>query len=83
MGNVGLEDGNPDELQNDKELINFAKREIICSIIRHFQLNQHPPYTFPVVEPIHTFLSELPYLGEKDLYTLSLHREPRGATSVA
>eukprot|EP01114_Cavostelium_apophysatum_P024760 TRINITY_DN9813_c0_g1_i3.p1 TRINITY_DN9813_c0_g1~~TRINITY_DN9813_c0_g1_i3.p1 ORF type:complete len:1246 (+),score=370.12 TRINITY_DN9813_c0_g1_i3:63-3800(+) len=74
------EDGNPDHLQNNKQLINFAKREITCSIIiRQLQLNQSPPYTFPVVEPIHTFLSELIYIGEKDLYPLSLMREPRAA----
>jgi hypothetical protein len=73
------EDGNPDELQNSKELINFVKRELICNIIREVQLNQQPAYTFPVVEPIHTFLSELPYAGEKELYELSLLREPRNA----
>src|SRR4051794_13398527 len=28
------EEGNPDELQSSKELVNFAKRELICNIIR-------------------------------------------------
>jgi len=72
------EDGNPDSLQQDKQIINFAKREVTCSIIiRQLQLNQSPAYTFPKVEPIHTFLSELIYIGEKELYTISLLREPR------
>lgn len=34
-------------------------------------------YSFPVVEPIHTFLTALPFSEEKDLYELSLQREPR------
>lgn len=71
------EDGNPDELHDDKSLINFAKRELICNIIRQVQLNQQPPYMFPVVEPLNTFLRELPYADEKSLYDLSLIREPR------
>lgn len=73
------EEGNPDELQNNKELINYAKRALICNVIREVQLNQQPAYTFPVVEPIHTFLSELAYCGEKELYEMSLLREPRNA----
>jgi hypothetical protein len=77
------EDGNPDDLQGNKELINFGKRELICNIIREMQLNQQPAYTFPVVEPIHTFLTELPYAGEKELYELSLLREPRNADPSA
>ncbi len=35
---------------------------------------------FPVVEPIHTFLMALPFSEEKDLYELSLQREPRQST---
>ena len=70
------EDGNPDYI-DDKNIINFAKREIICNIIRKIQLNQHPPYNFPIVQPLHTFLQQLPYFTEKDLYDLSLLREPR------
>ena len=36
-----------------------------------------PSFSFPVVEPIHTFLTALPFSEEKDLYELSLQREPR------
>ncbi len=73
------EDGNPDELQNNKELINFAKRELIYNIIVQVQLNQQKTYTLPIVEPLYTFLLEVPTLNEKELYELSLQREPRNA----
>ena len=43
------------------------------------QLNQQQSYSIPIVEPVHTFLTDLPYSNEKDLYDLSLLREPRGA----
>jgi hypothetical protein len=45
-------------------------------------LNQQPGYTnIAVVEPLHTFLKDLPCCTEKDLYDLSLLKEPRGATA--
>eukprot|EP00027_Filamoeba_sp_ATCC50430_P005468 CAMPEP_0168560888 /NCGR_PEP_ID=MMETSP0413-20121227/11301_1 /TAXON_ID=136452 /ORGANISM="Filamoeba nolandi, Strain NC-AS-23-1" /LENGTH=1108 /DNA_ID=CAMNT_0008592221 /DNA_START=186 /DNA_END=3513 /DNA_ORIENTATION=- len=73
------EDGNPDHLQNDPNIINVSKREIIGKIIMDLQLNQQQSYSIPVVEPVHTFLTDLPYSNEKDLYDLSLLREPRGS----
>jgi hypothetical protein len=39
-------------------------------------------FRFPVVEPIHTFLTALPFGDEKDLYELSLLREPRAPESA-
>jgi len=72
------EDGNSDSLNNDPRVINFAKRELICEIISHeILLNQQQTYKFPVVEPVHTFLIELPSMNEQLLYRLSLQREPR------
>lgn len=77
------EDGNPDTVPSSKDpavqLINFSKRELICQIINTLQLYQSTPYTFPVVEPVHTFLRELPSLDEKSLYALSLRLETRRA----
>ncbi len=68
------------------------------STIRQIQLNQTPPFAFPIAEPMHTFLmvkkkiffdkkisethgifQELPCWTEKELYTISLQREPRNA----
>jgi len=42
-----------------------------------FQLNQHPIYNFSPIEPIFTFVTEVPFTDEKSLYELSLLREPR------
>jgi len=42
-------------------------------------MSQQQLYTFPCVEPIHTFLLELPRLDDKLLYEISLLREPRQA----
>src|SRR5688500_9633776 len=75
----------------DGKLINWTKRELISKIIMDVQLNQQPSYTFPgisllsfcvaevrkVLEPLYTFLLQLPCAEEKELYDLSLLREPR------
>lgn len=71
-----IEDGNPDTIDGQ---INFKKRELIFKVIQEVQLYQSQPYTYPVVEPIATFLADLPNLGEKDLHELSLLLEPRDA----
>ena len=69
------EDGNPDELESN--LINWAKRELICTIIQKIQMNKHPVFNFPIVEPLHTFLVHLPCLTDKEIYEMSLQREPK------
>eukprot|EP01132_Coremiostelium_polycephalum_P000405 gene405-512_t len=68
------EDGNPDKIGT---LINFQKRELICRIISEVQAAQQVKYEYPIVEPIHTLLSELPSSTPNELYALSLLREPR------
>jgi hypothetical protein len=79
-----MEDGNQDNLTSKtggkQPLINFGKRELIYNVIRELHLYQQNAYKFPVVEPIHTFLMALPFGDEKDLYELSLLREPRDTT---
>jgi len=75
-----MEDGNPDTLPSKPSktpLINFAKRELVYNVVRELQLYQQSAYKFPIVEPIYTFLTALPFGDEKDLYELSLLREPR------
>ena len=74
------EEGNSDHLQNDPKMIHWGKRELISKILQEIKLRQQVPFQFPVVEPINSFLTELPHFEEKDLYELSLLREPRGAT---
>jgi len=71
------EDGNTDYLDNNPNLCNFRKREIICKIIRELLLNQQTAYNFPVDEAIRAYVTEVPYVEDRDLYDLSLQREPR------
>ncbi len=67
-------------MKSNESIINWSKREMISKILQEIKLKQQSSFTFPVVEPINTFLTELPFLEEKELYDLSLLREPRGAT---
>ncbi len=69
-----MEDGNPDKVDN---LINFGKRELVYRVIEEVHQYQLTAYNFERQEPIYTFLRELPSLDEKDLFDLSLVREPR------
>jgi hypothetical protein len=80
------EDGNPDGVASKNnasiQYINFSKRELICQIVNTVQSYQQMAYQFPPVEPVHTFLRELPSLDEKNLYALSLRLETRKAKST-
>ncbi|KAL6061251.1 Ras guanine nucleotide exchange factor domain-containing protein [Balamuthia mandrillaris] len=71
-----IEDGNPDTLDG---LINFNKRVLVNRVIQEIQVYQQTPYTFDVLEPLHSFLYQLPACGDKELYTLSVQREPKGS----
>lgn len=46
----------------------------VCTEIRVYQ---QTPYNLVVVEPLATFLEELPVCEANDLYALSIEREPR------
>ena len=46
-------------------------------IISGLSVYRSVEYPFPPVEPAHTFLLQLPALSDKELYSLSLQREPR------
>lgn len=72
-----IEDGNPDRIG---DLINWQKRELVHKVIVEIQHYQNLNYKFPVVEPINTFLTELPSLTDKELYDLSVSLEPRDPT---
>jgi len=71
-----IEDGNPDLIGEE---INFQKRKMVFKVIQEVLLYQQRPYMIPVLEPVRTFLTEFPFVGEKDLYNLSLRHEPRNA----
>jgi len=69
-----IDDGNPNELDG---LINFNKRMLIHGTIAEIQQFQQKAYAFPVVYPLHTFVTDFPFLTEDNTYSLSLLREPR------
>ena len=51
-------------------------------LLQEVLLYQQQSYGLPVLEPINTLLISLPFATEKNLYSLSLIREPRGQTDV-
>lgn len=57
-----IDDGNPDMVDNK---INWNKRELTYRVLSEIELYQQVPYNFPPVEPIRTFLTELPGINEK------------------
>ena len=61
--------------------INFSKCAIVCQTINQIGLFQNTKCPFCVVEPLYSFLSELPEYTETDFYNISLEREPRLRTS--
>lgn len=73
------EDGNPDLIQEDPPIINFGKRELISKVVRDVLMHQTATCTIQEIEPVYTFVAQLPMFDEKELYELSTHREPRGA----
>jgi hypothetical protein len=76
------EDGNDDTLDDDPTLVNFQKNALIVHLIQDFLAGQDRLHSYPVVEPLHSFLLALPSLSDKELYDVSLLREPRGLTQA-
>jgi len=74
-----IEDGNADYIDG---LINYRKREMVYGVIRDIQQYQQQSYTFPMVDGIAHYLTELPSNDEETLYSLSLLREPRKTQSA-
>jgi hypothetical protein len=53
------------------------QRQLVYRVIQEVQQYQQTKYTFVAKEPLKTFLTTLPFLGDKQLYDLSLEHEPR------
>jgi len=71
-----IEDGNPESAN----FINFRKRELVSRILQEIQDFKLLSYNFETIEPLRTYLIELPFMDEDSLYKLSLQREPRNST---
>lgn len=60
-------------------------KRVCCFFVWCALLTAHclQSYAVPVLEPINTLLVSLPFSTEKNLYELSLLREPRGETDAS
>lgn len=68
------EDGNPDQLDT---LINFEKRSLVFNALQEIMTYQQVPYNIRVIPKITSLLKKLPTKTDKELWELSLVREPR------
>ena len=71
---VFIEEGNKD---THGHLINFAKRRLLWGVISTLQTFQQTPYNLQPVRQIHDLLANLRTLENRELFKLSLAREPR------
>lgn len=72
----------PDRLPNT-ELINFGKMQSLAGILQNIKFNQGHRYWFEEVDKIQDYIKNYEPLDSKQMYALSLKREPREASSNA
>jgi len=73
-----MDEGNPDFITvGNNKLINFPKHYLIMRTIKQLTQYQTAKFDLTSREPLYTFLYTMPSLHEKELYELSLDREPR------
>jgi len=82
---IFIEEGNPDMVDG---LLNFSKRRLVYSVIQKVEGFQSTQYDIAINEELVQYISsfkkynennEIITVTEKDLYQISLSREPRGA----
>lgn len=79
-----MDEGNPIFTENGK-LINIPKFQMITNAIKELLKYQKNQFDFPIVEPLFTIVKKFPSLMigeafmEKELFALSLEREPRNS----
>jgi len=72
-----IEDGNPDTIDG---LIHFSKRQLLYKVVSEIQQYQNKRPSVPEDQTICQLFTELPLYTEKELYSMSLDREPRGSS---
>eukprot|EP01156_Anaeramoeba_ignava_P022120 Anaeramoba_ignava/c20235_g1_i1.p1 GENE.c20235_g1_i1~~c20235_g1_i1.p1 ORF type:complete len:856 (-),score=272.99 c20235_g1_i1:35-2602(-) len=73
---VYVSDGSPDKVDG---LINFAKRKMLYNIIMEIQKFQQIPYNLTFIFQISVLFEKIELHTDKQLYSLSLEREPRAS----
>lgn len=76
-----IEDGNPDYLDDDKTIINVAKRMQYSQIIKDIQMYQQTPYLLQPVPMIADFLNQLNPPTQEQVYDTSLTIKARSEGS--
>eukprot|EP01125_Pyxidicula_operculata_P005788 TRINITY_DN2020_c0_g1_i2.p1 TRINITY_DN2020_c0_g1~~TRINITY_DN2020_c0_g1_i2.p1 ORF type:complete len:764 (-),score=149.88 TRINITY_DN2020_c0_g1_i2:55-2346(-) len=73
-----IDEGNPLFVEVEKmQLINMQKQYLVNRTIQQILQTQKKRYDYTPSDPIYTFLHQMPILQEKELFALSLEREPR------
>lgn len=72
-------EGNPDYAPEGSTNINLPKFQMIARWMKQFQHSQTFKNDFKKNELLNTLLFNLPQVGDKEMYALSLYREPRGS----
>eukprot|EP00698_Gefionella_okellyi_P018319 TRINITY_DN547_c0_g1_i1.p1 TRINITY_DN547_c0_g1~~TRINITY_DN547_c0_g1_i1.p1 ORF type:complete len:563 (-),score=100.42 TRINITY_DN547_c0_g1_i1:341-2029(-) len=76
---IFIEDGNP-ALMGPFKLINFQKCRMLYDVIARVAHAQHCPYNYHPIAQFRTLFFMLPVLSDRQLFALSVHREPRTST---
>jgi len=75
-------EGNPNHIKalaEEQELINLPKFHMISRWVKQFQQHQNNKNDFKKSELLYTLLLNLHSVTDKEMYSLSLFREPRGS----
>ena len=73
-----IEDGNPDKLAEDDNMVNFMKYRLLSSVIREVIQFQQLPHNLEELPLIQDFVVKTEPLANEEAWQLSLQREPRG-----
>ena len=73
-----ISEGNEPYVEHDgHKLINIERQEMSLLEIQSFLRFQQYEYTFPIIQPIYSYLQQLISLPEDYLYKISMILEPR------
>jgi len=84
---IGIEENNPTTIQPDDkktEMINFTKMRLLWNVFSDIRRTQQAVYPFKNIPKLHVKIMNVTIIDEdKELYALSLEREPRAQSNPA